>query len=111
MRNQAGVRPLGAGEQAFPVYTLHRTSLISFEADAKASRRGSLGRAGCVVAFRKEASDAEPFGMWFGWIMCSGHLFVVDLQNSTVKPTLAASIAGLGWAQAPRAEVFYAPFK
>jgi murein DD-endopeptidase MepM/ murein hydrolase activator NlpD len=111
VRNQAGARPLGKDEEALPVHTLRRTSLVSFEADAKTSKVGSLGRAGCVVAFRHEDVSSEPFGMWFGWMVCGEHFFVLDLQNSRITSTLDASIHGLSWSQPARPEVFYAPFK
>jgi hypothetical protein len=49
--------------------------------------------------------------MWFGWMVCGEHFFVLDLQNSRITSTLDASIHGLSWSQPARPEVFYAPFK
>jgi hypothetical protein len=111
LRNQLSARPLRKGEEAYPVHTLRRTSLGSFESDARASKPGSLGSVGCVVAFRHEASQNEPFGMWFGWLICGGHFFILDLQNSGMASSLRGSIQELDWSAPAREEAFFATFK
>jgi len=115
VRNQAKARPILAGELAYgPVFSLHRTTIEGFE---EAARLGceehgdSLCRGGCVVAFRHEASDKEPFGIWWGWLLLGEDLFIIDLQNSALTHTLQGAIQSLDWDQPAREEAFFAAFK
>lgn len=100
-----------AGLEAFPVYTLYRTTFQDFQREIQAKAAGSLGRGGCVVVFRHAPPHVEPFGMWFGWVILGGSVVVVDVQNSHVAPHLEDLIAGLEWQEPPRPEIFYAAFK
>jgi hypothetical protein len=135
LRNQRS-RPRNPGRNVDVrlVYSLHRSSLSAFESDAlQASARGvhaavelekeetgeggtALGRGGCVVAFRQGPAEAEPFGMWFLWLVLgvgprqSATIVLVDLQNSHVAASLHEMLARLGWEEPPREEVFFAAF-
>ena len=111
VRNQSAPTPCAKGEAAFgPVFTLRRSTLDSFDADtAQEVTSSRQACAGCVVAFRQEASDKEPFGMWFGWLRCNEYLLVVDIQNSLITTSLTDSIRQIDWSQPPRPEVFWAP--
>ena len=65
----------------------------------------------CEVNFIRDERTGEmfrAFGIWFGWIICEGHLFVLDLQSSKKSASLEESVAKLCWPQAARPEVFYA---
>jgi hypothetical protein len=98
---------LARGEACFPVYSLHRTTVEGFEGAARCSG----ARAGCVVAFRRGPPDAEPFGVWFLWLLVRGQLVVVDLQNTAMSGSLRESVQGLRWEEPPREEAFYAPMR
>ena len=92
---------------------LHRTTILNFESDARGMWKDGEHhiKGGCVVVFRREGSDREPFGIWLGWIIVSGHLFIIDLQNKRIGNSLQDGIAALDWAQEPRPEAFFAPFR
>lgn len=111
IRNQATTKGIKKGEEAYPVSMLERTTIESFESDARAVSAGSLGHGGCVVAFRYESSDKEPFGIWWGWLVIRGHFFILDLQNSALAGSLGESIESLGWAQPARQEAFFGVFR
>ena len=99
---------LAAGDSAVRVFSLRRTTLAGFAAAARASG----GRAGVALAFRLDAPDFQPFGVWFAWLRCGEgegeELAVVDLQNSGVHASLAAAVESLSWEQAARDECFFA---
>ena len=63
--------------------------------------------------FRSGPADAEPFGLWLGYLLSrEGRVVYVDLQSSIVwDGELRALIATYEWDTAPREEVFFAPFK
>jgi len=98
---------LPPGHSAVLVHSLRRTSLGGF-ADAA---RASGARAGVVLAFRHDAADFEPFGIWLAWLCCGAELVVVDLQNSLAHASLAEAVAALGWDEPPRDEVFFAAMR
>jgi len=147
VQNRASAPAKKRGVQAYPVYGLVRSSLRDFEARVRHGAQNSRGarvgsrrsyRGGCVVAFRHEPPEAEPFGMWFLWLLLGGaradsaadsahdgssgggiesgssggaHLVIVDLQNGRQARSLEGAIATLGWESTPRDEIFFAPFK
>jgi murein DD-endopeptidase MepM/ murein hydrolase activator NlpD len=112
LRNQSGTKPCAKGETVYgPLFTLRRSTMASFEGDTASEIGRGRVSGGCVVVFRYEAKDKEPFGMWFGWLRCKDCFFVVDMQNGEIAHSLIDSIQQLEWAHAPRCEVFWAPFK
>ena len=94
----------------FPVYSLWRSSRTTIVADATAAVDGGVG-GGCLCIYRQDHADAEPFGMWFCWLVEAGSFVMVDLQNSVVSTSLADALIPLEWDQPPRNEVFFARFK
>lgn len=108
-----------SGVQAYPIYSLSRSTMDGFAADSRARLKctaGSprLGRGGCVVVFRHEPPEVEPFGMWFAWLCLgagAGQLVIADLQNGLQAASLRDLIGKLDWASPPRDEVFFAPFR
>jgi hypothetical protein len=112
---------LAAGESAVRIFSLRRTTLGGFAAAARAS--GS--RAGVALAFRLDAPEFQPFGVWFAWLRCGEgagegegegegageELVVADLQNSGAHASLAAAVESLHWEQAPRNECFFAAIR
>jgi hypothetical protein len=104
---------LAAGDSAVRIFSLRRTTLGGFAAAARASG----GRAGVALAFRLDAPDFQPFGVWFAWLRCGEgegegeELVVADLQNSGAHASLAAAVESLHWEQAPRDECFFAAIR
>ena len=111
LRNVAKRPRPAKGVDVCAVYSLHRTSLDRFEADALVCARGALCHGGCVVVFREAPADAEPFGCWLLWLVVRGRLVIVDLQNRQAAPTLGQLVERLQWEERPRREVFFAAYK
>ncbi len=63
------------------------------------------------MVYRQGGITAEPFGMWLCWLVHLGRVVVIDLQTSAVFPGLSAAVDAMAWAEAPRDEVFFAPFR
>jgi hypothetical protein len=102
--------PMGKkGQDVQEVWSFRRTSLDGFKAAAFASD----ARAGVVLVFREVPPDAEPFGIWFGWLILSdaNDVVVVDIQNSRAEEGLGDAVSALAWVESPRQEVFFAPIK
>ena len=99
---------LAAGEDAREVWSFKRTSLGGFKKDVLASG----ARAGVVIVFRDGPASAQPFGIWFGWLVVEGALVVVNIQNSRAETELEGAVSALDWEEGPReGEVFWAPLK
>lgn len=106
-----------------PVYTLRRSSLSRFEHDAldaacithsaldtELAAPSEPIKGGCVVVFRTESPECEPFGAWLLYLIVAGEIVIVDLQNSTVHRSLQRTVDRLEWETPPRQEVYFAKF-
>ena len=105
--------PMPKGTTCLPIFSFSRSSLGACEAevaDAAALPKNAIS-GGCVVVYRQGPPDAEPFGMWLGWIYLHASLVIVDLQNSAITSSLEEAIALMHWAEEPRQEIFWARFK
>jgi hypothetical protein len=99
------VKPkLTKGFTVLPVFGLRGCALGAFAGLAVSVERG----AGVVVVYRRAPPDAEPFGMWLGFVVLRGALFIVDLQNTLVSHSLPEAVAALEWEEQPQEEVFFA---
>ena len=108
LKNVRGPPKARRGVTALPVWGLRGCVLGDFEGLVLGGRHSG---AGVVLVFRAAPPEVEPFGMWLGFVVLHGTLFMVDLQNSAVSGSLLEAVAALGWNEEPRKEVFYAFLK